>query len=153
MNKITDQMLMDYLDGRLNPTERALVDSNLDNTGVKYRLDAFRLADKVVHGHLEIGNPGSYFTDRVMNSISELEPMPAKRIDNGLIFAIITAICSLSAGLYFGTGKYFNFDVFVDSLQTSFDYAHLTYGLLAALLISTMWLLDKVLLRPAFRSH
>lgn len=150
MEHITDEMLLDYLDGTISEQDRKRVESQLNAPDVAKRYSQFVAAESMMETYFAPQAPPAGFTNHVMQSVAESAAAKSKPVKILPHMAILAGLCILMSGIYFGTGHYFDFQVKVPNTGSSFDFERVTYGILFVLFLSLMWLMDKVWMQPMF---
>jgi anti-sigma factor RsiW len=143
-------MLLDYLDGTISARDKQRVESQLAAPDVAKRLSQFAAAESMMETYFALKAPPAGFTNRVMQTVSEHAAAKSKTARFLPHLAILGGLCILMAGIYLGAGHYFDFQVNLPNTGSSFDFEHVTYGILFVLFLSLMWLMEKVWMQPIF---
>ncbi|GAA0188238.1 hypothetical protein GCM10009122_45990 [Fulvivirga kasyanovii] len=166
--KITDELLLDYIDGLLSKEEAARVEKACDQPQVAFRLEELKKTDQLLLMTATLQTPSKNFSSKVM---ANLDKPIVKSINysrkNGLIILILALLTVIAGSLYM-TESMLTLDMFDTvelpqvgnvmempdvQLPDSVNLKIITDGLLFAVLILALLLLDKVVLRPFFKSR
>lgn len=166
--KITDELLLDYIDGLLNDDEVNEVEKACLEPKIALRLEELKKADQLMMMTSALEMPSKNFSSKVMANLDKpmIKSVPYSR-KNGLIILILALLTVIAGSLYM-TESMITLDLF-DSVELnqlnhvvempsvelpeSFNLKILTDGLLFSVLVLSLLLLDKVVLRPFFRSR
>ena len=165
--KITDELLLDYIDGSLSAEQAARVKEALNDPGIAERLRELEQIDQLLHIQL-LETPSKNFTSKVMaNLYKPIADRPYYSRKNGFI-VLTLALLTVIAGSLFMTESVVTIDLFnsVDlnqynapiempeiNMPEAVNLKILTDGLLFTMVILALLLLDRVVLRPFFRSR
>ncbi|TRX52035.1 hypothetical protein FNH22_22955 [Fulvivirga sp. M361] len=160
-DNITDEMLMDYLDGELAPEQTVQIEKACKaDPELKKRLKDLQIADSLVFETIE--ETAASFTDEVWNKLqANTEHVPAYNFKR--IFLVLLAAIGIIVGSYYNSDfmVQLDFNWFLDLSKTylsstishdfqSIPLSFITQGSLFSIMIVTLLLLDRALLRPYF---
>ncbi|MBL6444924.1 hypothetical protein JMN32_01295 [Fulvivirga sp. 29W222] len=166
--EITDELLLDYIDGLLNKDEAADVEKACLQPQIASRLEELKKLDQLMLMTNVLETPSKNFNSKVMANLDKpiIKSIPYSR-KNGLIILILALLTVITGSLYM-TESIMALDIF-DSvslpqissvikmpgveLPDSVNLKILTDGLLFTVLVLSLLLLDKVILRPYFRNR
>lgn len=154
---ITDEKLLDYIDQSLATSEAEQITQLLkSNAELRERWKTLSQVDAILE-YKSLRKPSSNFSASVMQSIAEVRPGYKK---GGIMILIITLITIVAGSVYMVEGM-INLEVInqLPDYLNAKNYAPdavslktLNLGLLFLLSILSLLLLDKVVLRPFFKS-
>lgn len=158
---ITDEMLMDYLDGELTSTQITIVEEALSSdVNIKKRLHELQTIDKFLSDTVE--ETSDTFTEEVWNKLhpgtAQIPEYNIKRILLLMIAIFVVIIGSLSVSdVIWQIDFNWSFDKLAGYLPTEkidatkgISFRLFTQGCLFAIVILSLLLLDKAVLRPYF---
>ncbi|ELR70325.1 hypothetical protein C900_04010 [Fulvivirga imtechensis AK7] len=165
--KITDELLLDYIDGSLTPEQTAQVNESLNDPGTAERLKELKQIDQFLSTQI-LETPSRNFTSKVMANLHKpIVDQPYYSRRNGFI-VLALALLTVIAGSMFMTESVVSIDLFnsIDltrynapieipqvNMPDTVNLKILTDGLLFTMVILALLLLDRVVLRPFFRSR
>lgn len=165
--KISDEQLLEYIDGTLNAEQNRRIEEALQDKTVAARLKELKQIDQLLSS-VQQEQPRQNFTAYVMANLDK--PIVTRSVyskKNGL-FLIILALLTVVAGSLYMTESFVNFDISnslnVDQLNAPFEIPDVevsgainlkmvTDGLLFSIVILALLLLDRVVLKPFFRNR
>ncbi len=162
MEKISDEILLEYLDGTLEARETELLRNRLQNDVVlKVRLEELKQADQYLNGVID--NPSPRFADIVWTKISEASKAPTFRLNGFLI--VIASMLTVIAGSYFMTDGIVELNLKIPAtvseyvtvpqieLPEGINLKMISQVLLYGLSFLILLILDKAILKPYFRKR
>lgn len=162
MDKITDEILLDYLDGSLTEEKAEYVKELLDQDNeLKSRLMDLKMADQYMIGNMD--SPSMNFTETVWNRISS-SGRTSKFSLNGLLI-VLAAMITVVLGSYFMTDSIIDLDLNVTVPSTVTEYVKVpqiempegvnlktvSQVLLYSISLLLLLILDKAILKPYFK--
>ncbi|MEM6524060.1 MAG: hypothetical protein AAGF85_06695 [Bacteroidota bacterium] len=162
MNKITDEVLLDYIDGALDKADEQFIKKQLQSDmQLRARLHDLKKADKHLMG--DILHPSVNFTDTVWKKISNMGSAPRLSL-NGLLI-VLAAMVTVVLGSYFMTDSIIdiNLNVGVPSSVTEYvkvpevelpkgiNLKIISQILLYSISFLLLLILDRAILKPYFR--
>lgn len=166
--KITDELLLDYIDGQLSQAETRLVEEACLEPKIADRLEELKKVDQLMSVTTTLNSPSKDFSRKVMSNLD----MPIyERVHysrkNGLILLLL-ALTTVIIGSLYMTESIITVDVFnsVDlsqlnkivevsrvNLPDTISLKMLTNGLLFTVLMLSLLLLDKLVFKPFFKNR
>ncbi len=148
--KITDDMLMDYLDGNLGGDAHRLIEAHKNLPEITERLHEFARLNALLGDHFVMDTPNPGFSHKLMESVLALQVTAAPRSNRNISFVMGIAIIILLAGAFFGVQGISDMEIQLPRLDVQLDYRSIFYGILTMLLLSVIWMFDKVWVQSRF---
>ncbi len=112
--KVLDDQLLDYLDGKLDPSKLALLKTQLESShALKARLDELRLVHRVLASS-KLESPSTTFVNRVMVNLNKTSLSSSLSPKNGLLLLMGVTVATVMLLVLLGAGV---FDQFKGSLS------------------------------------
>ncbi|MEM1407163.1 MAG: hypothetical protein AAGG59_10340 [Bacteroidota bacterium] len=165
MDKITDEVLLDYIDGSLIQSEAIRIKAAINaNPQLRARLEELRLPDQHLAGSLE--SPSANFTDAVWSKISQAKGNVPKFSLNSFLI-VFAAMITVVLGSYFMTDSIIDLDLSLKVPNTVTEYVEVpqveipqgislktvSQILLYSLSFLLLLILDKAILKPYFKKR
>ena len=166
--KITDELLLDYIDGSLSSKQKELIEYIIDeNKEVREKLNELQKMDSLL-SHITLDIPPENFTAKVMGDLSaSIYEINRKARLNGLIILLFGILTVLVGATFISDGfnnLSFTSDISTDPITNVLELAPkeipvtlnmgiFSQGLLFLLLILSLLILDRVVLRPYFKNR
>ena len=162
MDKITDEVLLDYIDGVLEDNKADFLKKNLlEDEKLHSRFLELKRADEYLSGTLE--SPSKNFTDAVWTKIS-ISGENARFSLNGLLI-VLTAMITVVLGSYFITDSIIELDLDIGIPNMLSEYVKvpqmdmpeginlktISQALLYGISFLLLLILDKAILKPYFK--
>ncbi len=164
MDKITDEILLDYIDGLLPEKEVEQIDAVLEkDTQLRLRIKELKFTDNVLTGSLD--NPSNNFTDLVWGRIAGNSS--SKKFSINSLVIVIAAMLTVVLGSYFITDSMMELNVnwrFENiggyltipeelNIKEGINLKLISQILLYATSFLILLLLDRIVLRPYFQKR
>lgn len=165
MDKITDEVLLDYIDGSLIQSEAIRIKAAINaNPQLRARLEELRLPDRHLAGSLE--SPSANFTDTVWSKLSQSKGNVPKFSLNSFLI-VFAAMITVVLGSYFMTDSIIDLDLSLKVPNTVTEYVEVpqveipqgislktvSQILLYSLSFLLLLILDKAILKPYFKKR
>jgi len=157
-NKISDEQLLDYIDGTLKPEQVQEIEQRIgDDATLKQRLAELKSVDDII-SKVKIQKPSDRFAFNVMQSLDKA-PRVIKR---GGLFLVIITLLTVLLGSYFIAGGMIDLTAFQDIkylqqynqyLPNNIAIKPITNILLFMLTVLSLIILDRTVLKPMFRNR
>jgi anti-sigma factor RsiW len=166
MQNITDNELLDFIDGTGNERDRARIENGIAiDTNIKKRYDELQSVNHFLQGN-NLASPSKNFTDRVMSNLHVrpatflLSPKNGLILLAGLLIASILALILTSSGTFdqwhglvpFNSSPLKNKWVTLPS-SVPFDIKLFVKAVVLVNAALALLLLDRTILRPYFQKR
>lgn len=157
MDKITDEVLLNYIDGLLPEAQVEQVEAVLErDTKIRDRINALKLADSLMKESME--HPAVGFTEKVWGNIAGARTV--YKFDPNSFLIIFSALLTVFLGSYFITDSMvemnlWNLENYIQmpelNILEEVNFKLLSQILLYILSFLILLLLDRIFLRPYFK--
>lgn len=165
---ITDDLLLDYIDGVLSEKEAQIIKEEIaHNDDVKLRFEHLKQMDSQLQ-HLKLSMPSDIFSAQIMMDLTRsIYEINRRSRLNGLIILLIGLITVIVGAIFISQGlSDVSFNQYLDTTSAgnliklpvkevsfAFDIGIITQGLLFILVILSLLIIDRIVLKPYFKSR
>lgn len=122
MTSITDEILLEYLDGTIPAKEAEYIKEFLENNAdLKARLKELKLADQIMMDKIQTPSPS--FTETVLDRIARTAHAPVLNMNKFLI--VVGAMLTVVLGSYFITDSMIDLDLGLNLNDTIIEYVNI----------------------------